>query len=196
MFTNTHVGQRLKLKKTKIFILTVLLVSTTAITSGAYSILHSAGYSGVPASIKCYSGFSSGTITAINNSCLAWNLVHDGDLVYKNSKTHSNTKYPYFNEVNEITKGYRGSNNYLMQTYYIYHSDTTIFEADIDINVSFPFGTASTSYDTQSVMTHEVGHLLGLDHSSNSAANMYYSFNPGEIRGVHQDDINGINAIY
>lgn len=45
-------------------------------------------------------------------------------------------------------------------------------------------------------MTHEIGYLLGLDHSTNKEANLYSSIEPGEIRGVHQDDIDGINAIY
>lgn len=119
------------------------------------------------------------------------------DLVYRNTSTHSNTQYPLRNGVNEITKGERGINKYVMVTNRINTAySTTIYEADIDMNVSHPFGTASTSYNTQSVMTHEIGHLLGLGHSSNSSSIMYGSFNKGQIRYITSDDRNGINAIY
>jgi hypothetical protein len=110
--------------------------------------------------------------------------------------THSSSIYPNLNGVNEITKGNRGENDYLMQTYYINHTSTTVYEADIDINVDHDFGTADTSYDTQTVITHEIGHLLGLSHSSNTSAIMYAYLDKGETRSITTDDRNGIAAIY
>ncbi len=185
-----------KFRLTVILSLVVSLVVGTVLYASAYSITHSSGYDNPPAYLKGYSGFSSGTVSAIHNACVGWNNTHSSALVYRLTSTHSSSLYPNLNEVNEITKGNRGENEYLMQTYYTNHTSTTVYEADIDINVDHDFGTASTSYDTQTAITHEIGHLLGLSHSSNTSAMMYAYLDKGETRSITTDDINGIAAIY
>ena len=188
-----------KMKKFKIYSFTFFILITLLIfniSTSAYEVLYPMGYSNTPAYIKCYSGFSSNTLSAVHNACSSWNGTHSSALVYRNTATHSNTAYPLLNQSNEITKGSRGTNTYIMQTYYTNKDYATVFEADIDINVSFDFGSASTSYDTQSVITHEIGHLLGLGHSQYTSALMYGTINKGTIKSITSDDIAGIAAIY
>jgi hypothetical protein len=50
-------------------------------------------------------------------------------------------------------------------------------------------------FDTQTVALHEIGHLLGLSHSTDPNAIMF-AFYSGERRALGQDDINGIRALY
>jgi hypothetical protein len=76
-----------------------------------------------------------------------------------------------------------------------------IFDADIEIN-SFDneFSTDDTvvTTDLQAVLTHEVGHFIGLDHSLFENATMqanYDLFNLG-ARTLSSDDIAGICSIY
>ncbi len=62
-----------------------------------------------------------------------------------------------------------------------------------------PDGTNScVKIDVQNTMTHEAGHTVGLDHSSDPRATMYATAPIGETskRILGQDDINGICAIY
>ena len=57
-------------------------------------------------------------------------------------------------------------------------------------------GSVADSYDLQTVATHEIGHLLGLAHTPVKEAIMFASFSPGEIKGLAQDDLDGIKALY
>jgi hypothetical protein len=52
--------------------------------------------------------------------------------------------------------------------------------------------------DLENTLTHELGHVLGLDHSEDSDATMYYSAASGDIskRTLGPDDITGLCMIY
>ncbi|KAF9661531.1 hypothetical protein SADUNF_Sadunf19G0078500 [Salix dunnii] len=51
--------------------------------------------------------------------------------------------------------------------------------------------------DLESVSVHEIGHLLGLDHSNDPEAIMYPTIETGtKKRDLTQDDIDGIHALY
>jgi MYXO-CTERM domain-containing protein len=60
-------------------------------------------------------------------------------------------------------------------------------------------GASGGEYDFVQVAEHEMGHCLGLDHSSHATAVMYASSSPGsgwERRHLHSDDEAGLQAIY
>ncbi len=81
--------------------------------------------------------------------------------------------------------------------------DTTsgdIYDADVEVNT---FQTAMTvgpvgpgDTDFNSVITHEVGHFLGLAHSNVEGATMQPNYEPGStaLASIEQDDIDGVCA--
>ena len=71
-------------------------------------------------------------------------------------------------------------------------------EFDMQISPGWNWTTGSTpNVDLQSVVTHEFGHALGLNHSTNSGAVMYASYTAGTLkRSLTADDIAGLTAIY
>lgn len=75
----------------------------------------------------------------------------------------------------------------------------SIDEADMGINTGYAWNLGcqelSTSYDLQTVLLHENGHVVGLDHSSDTGAVMYPSYQQADCT-LGQDDINGIRSIY
>lgn len=86
-----------------------------------------------------------------------------------------------------------------------------IVDADIEFNGgSFDFTTTDgpscrqqrspdcVATDLENTATHEIGHLLGLDHSAVRESTMYASAPLGETgkRTLHVDDVAGICAIY
>lgn len=71
----------------------------------------------------------------------------------------------------------------------LYWNGNQIYEADIRINAAnfrYHFGPAeagaNASVDLESLMIHELGHVLGLTHDSTRGSVMNFSLNDGEIR--------------
>ena len=73
-------------------------------------------------------------------------------------------------------------------------------ESDIAFNPNHAFTTSGElgRFDIQSVLTHEVGHMLGLDHSGliSSVIAPFASPNQADQRVLSYDDIVGITQIY
>ncbi|XP_031374226.1 metalloendoproteinase 3-MMP-like [Punica granatum] len=60
----------------------------------------------------------------------------------------------------------------------------------------YSVGPAPGAFHLETVALHEIGHLLGLGHSEVSGAIMFPTINQGVSKGLHDDDIQGINALY
>lgn len=78
-----------------------------------------------------------------------------------------------------------------------------IVDVDVEMNSDRSVFTmtelpSETVIDLQSVVTHEAGHFLGLDHTSERDATMDAGYLPGTLdqRSLHPDDEAGLCAIY
>lgn len=183
-------------------IATFLVLSSFALgatISNAYSFWYSGGFSPVSTDVHCNQNLMNETKLAISSACLEWNSAGAGSLVFRGNDT-SNNAYPNKNNSNDFTFGLRGSNSYLMETNPTSTFFSTLKEVDIDINTSYAWANNGDSmcYDIRSGATHEIGHLLGLGHSTVTSATMFNEMGKGEIsmRTIEQDDKNGINDIY
>ncbi len=87
-----------------------------------------------------------------------------------------------------------GSTSYLAGAYQPPPANNYSIAGDVDFNTKQNFNIGST-YDIQSVVMHELGHALGLSHTSTYGAVMYPSYSSLK-RVLTSDDIAGIQAIY
>ncbi len=117
------------------------------------------------------------------------------------NKTGANLNVVFFQDTNWK---YRGIDATLAKTSVTYNDDTgEIYDADIEINATYNQFTMTddpdkADTDLQAVLTHEVGHFIGIAHSSNSEAVMYAEYTPGSLtqRTLKPDDVEAVCAVY
>lgn len=97
---------------------------------------------------------------------------------------------------------YKGADNTLAKTTVTFDAVTgEILDADIEVNHAYneiTTGDATVVYDLESILTHEFGHFIGLDHSLDFDATMNATYDPGtsDLRTVEEDDVAGVCTIY
>jgi hypothetical protein len=97
---------------------------------------------------------------------------------------------------------YKGVDNTLAKTTVSFDPDTgEILDADIEVNHAFndfSISDENVQYDLQSVLTHEIGHFIGIDHTLDETATMFAGYERGDIepRSLEVDDVDAACAIY
>jgi len=94
-----------------------------------------------------------------------------------------------------------GANALALTTVWYDWKTGKIYDADVEINGTSGDITNSApedGADLPSIITHESGHFLGLDHSTNPDATMYAYYMPrhDNLRELNADDVAGICEIY
>lgn len=159
--------------------------------------------------------------TAIQRSINAWTGVSGINLNVNNVSTRTITSTPHYDGKNQIkfystqweTLPFAPPSSALAVTITTYGENGNIEDADIFMNGKY-FNWAvvdstqeSSDRDIQNVITHELGHFFGLDHSSENAsepdtdryaATMFFASFPGETsrQSLEAGDMYGIQHIY
>lgn len=100
---------------------------------------------------------------------------------------------------------YQGGSETLALATLTFNADSgEVFDVDLEVNGTIPWSFSETpptvegQHDLQTVLTHEVGHVLGIAHASDPTATMFNFYTPGttELRTLEADDQNAVCAIY
>lgn len=118
-----------------------------------------------------------------------------------NPATHNQSQYDRTQDgQNRIYKHPDGDDSTLATNYWWYWTNTgIIYESDIVVNSrqSWTNGAAPGAHDIKSVMKHELGHTLGLGHSSFWIAVMLPTLPDNTVRcDLKSDDLGALAARY
>ncbi len=147
----------------------------------------------------------------IDHSINAWNSLPTTDLVLSRSPDVSTTTYDQLNlgtatdapvilcDTEMTAHGMQGDNIPASTVKIMLNAAGNISYAGILLNAES--GAAAnldqlTTGETEVTLTHEIGHALGLGHSSQAQALMYYSIDGKTKATVTEDDMDGINHLY
>jgi hypothetical protein len=204
--------------------LILALVLSTGLPARAYEIATSkAGYfhweeSSVPYRVHVNGSddlHDGSDIAAIHAAMDAWNGVSCATLRFEYDGLTSDTRVGYDEDeeggspnlivwredpAQWIAAGH-DENYYAVTTLSVRRATARIVDADIEVNGAFH--TFSTSnelpiIDVQNTLTHEIGHMAGLDHSGHLSSTMYEKAGPGELskRSIETDDRLGLCFLY
>ena len=140
------------------------------------------------------------TESALVQAAQGWNFSHT-ELIYDGTTNikrvgHEDEKFTVFFDQN-----WSEDPDILALTYTWSNGEGEIVHFDIAINAedhTWSTDGNTEAHDLQNTITHEFGHVLGLDHSEIPDATMSPSAPAGELakRELHEDDIMGYQVIY
>lgn len=149
--------------------------------------------------------------TAVRNALDAWNAIEQSTAVILEDATpaqrartdwqNDNIHLVLFDETG-ASGFFPGASGIVAITPVSYFVPSgAIADADILFNGknhSFTTSAEPGSFDVQDVVTHELGHLLGLDHSGWAGATMYPYVDPTVIlhRSLSMDEVRGLRDAY
>lgn len=88
-----------------------------------------------------------------------------------------------------------GPGNVLAHAFYPFNPDPIRGDSHFDDAENWTVTVPGTGFDLVTVAAHEFGHALGLRHSADSSALMYWAYQ-GPRRYLSSDDIQGIQSLY
>jgi len=147
----------------------------------------------------------SAAIAALQAGMDVWNTQSGTSFRYQYGGTATDTATAYDNR-NVILFRNASNGSTIASTYSWWTSSNELVDSDIVFwDGGFTFFTGSSGCGgvsnaayIEDIAAHELGHALGLNHSTSTDATMYpsYSYCSMEFRTLSADDINGAKALY
>lgn len=146
------------------------------------------------------SGLSaSDTVAALQGGFQQWVDDNGTDIEFNYQGTTSGSPSNYndgTNTVGWVTTG--AADQFLAQAVWVSSSGTTLgFDIRFNRDYLWAYGAEPGRFDVETVQLHEVGHALGLGHTTASTAEvMYPSISSNRTKGLGDGDLSGVAGLY
>lgn len=180
--------------------------STAVVTKGNWYLPGSWTYSLNPSSVPTSVG-SANLGTIAGNGFTDWSAATGNKITFTRAADTTVSRQAY--DLKNIVAWGRTSGTALAVTYVRYLSNGQVIDVDTILNKKFPWSWSNsatcaetTSYDAENILTHELGHWIGLDDMYDAAnyqhATMYGYGAKGEVKKdtLTTGDQAGAAAIY
>jgi Matrixin/Clostridial hydrophobic W/Putative peptidoglycan binding domain len=138
----------------------------------------------------------SGEKQAVRDAFVTWQQEIPLDFAEVDSVNNPNFRIGWFTGDHGDGSAFDGVGNVLAHAFYPPPCGGTHAGAcHFDDDEVWALAHGAGQFDTQTVALHEIGHLLGLSHSTVPGAVMFPTY-AGARRALAQDDIDGIRALY
>lgn len=133
----------------------------------------------------------SGQLGSVLNAASAWSGLNSSGfrMTYQGPTTIVGSHRDSANTINWEDQGASST----LATTYTWYSGGTIIENDIVFNDAQTWSVSGGDYDVETVALHEMGHVVGLDHSSTGIMQAYYG---GIQRSIDADARAGFYVLY
>ena len=159
------------------------------------------GLASKPIHIQSHTSFvSNGALACVNTAAANITVLGFGKLIFHESTYHSITTYPLKNNLSQITAINGPVGGYVAETHgYLVNGKLT--EGDININTRYAFvatNPSSSQYHLPTVLMHEFGHVIGINHNTTDTKSIMYPTIPtGSVsRSFVTFDINCLKILY
>jgi hypothetical protein len=197
------------MKKTITFAIATILLAAAAAPVYAYTLLSpTRRWANTPISVPCNNTGndtitdSDGGVTAVVGAIRAWGIISSSSTSAEAVRGQAPAT------ISLHTNGKLCNGTCLAATLIGYYHQSggsyVIDDADVYTNQKFDFTSSregdgcSGEFDIDGIMVHEVGHVIGLGHSTVNGATMYPSVGRCDFgpRSLSADDTAGKNALY
>ena len=190
------------------FIIVTLVMCAWAESAMAYVLLSPRRrWASTPVSVRTYYRGNStitdgdGGVTAVVGAIKAWGIISSSSTTSAAVRGSAPATIMLNSNGNVCTGSCLAAT---LTGYYVSQTgDDRIYDADVYTNTSIQFYSSresgcSSEYDIDGVMVHEVGHVIGIGHSSVSGATMYPSISAcnTSARTLASDDIAARDDLY
>lgn len=195
----------MKLNRALALALGVAIVVASAHPVMAYTLLSPRRrWASTPIAVHTYRGANStindgdGGVSAVVGAIKAWGIVSSSSTTAA-ARRGSAPATIMLNNNGRICNG-----SCLAATLTGYYSGSTIYDADVYTNTKYKFTSSgendgcSGEFDIDGIMVHEVGHVIGIGHSSVTGSTMYPSVSSCNYnnRTLENDDVAAKNDLY